>query len=860
MLSVLAVALVLGACGRSATSGGSPPGSSKVADYHYAVPVDQASPWPEMRHDQANTGESPIVAHYDGGKPWSFPTGNSIFSTPVIGGHGTVYVGSADHSFYAISSAGHLAWKFETGNLIDSAAVLGQPASAGGPVPVTVGSGDDFLYKLRTSPADLSPAARVVWKYQAPPPPSAGQKVSWWEGNVEMGYGGTLLAGNTGGAAYALHPDGTLAWRYAPGNSVWTAAAVAPDGSTYWGSLSGTIFALDRNGHLEWTVGTLGFVIASPALGTDGTLYGASFDGKVYAIDAANGKVEWTYPTADNIYGSPALITGPSGRTTAIVVASTDGSVYALSPSGQLIWRYDTGAVIRSSPAVGAAPPGDPAGHIVYVGAADGRLYAIDASSGQRRWSFDTTSTNPVARDRNQLNSSPALGTTGVVIGSEDGSVWSVPYDYCLHAKDPRCSVGPGAPLPADATVTYLVTPSGATEATLDPTTAATSVLPFRLVVRRKGVALDAGFDARNPPRVTIDPSVPFTTALSGDGHDLFVVPQGFLQPGAQYRVTISGDYKVAPPPLGDGSTGAVQTTLRLSVPATGAGPLPLSVGRNSVSALDLTGMAIPLPAFLSSVNAIGFDSYDWIVSTLSISPPDGQGDGHVLLFVVGAKRGAGGSETVDPATSFAFPLEGTYHGNMISVASSDVSLTFSFGSVPMQEFMLRMQLNRKLDSPSPPSLYGVSHCADIPYYGPLLLSVTDLCNASGDLVASGMYQVSGLPTSPAATRPSGVSVGSMTLTRPSGGSAGSFGATVNVAAGMRYPAAAHVVTVVLTDAKTGALVPLDYHALTTVTTGATGQLDGVTLRIPAGTTLPAGVTATVVTDAFPLATEQFGA
>ena len=483
-----------------------------------------------MRHDQRNTGDSSIVARYHGDAPWSFTTGSGIFSTPVIGGNGTVYFGSADTYFYAVSPSGRLVWKFKTGNIIDSAAVLGRTGT--GATTVTFGSGDGYVYQLRSATSGSAATDRVIWRYQVPKGGSAAQSVSWWEGNVELAPDGTLLAGNTGGGAFALHPKGTLRFEHQTGNSVWTAAAVSPDGSTYWGSLNGTILALDAAGTLRWSVSTLGFVVASPALGSDGTLYGASFDGKVYAINDQTGAVEWTYQTADNIYSSPALVTDAEGRTTAVVVASTDGSVYSLSPSGQLLWRYDTGDVVRSSPVVGLAPPGDPAGHIVYVGSGDGRLYALDAADGRRRWSFDTTATSPSLRDRNDLNSSPALGATGVYIGSEDGSLWYVPYDYCLHRSDQRCARGPGTSFPANATTVYLVTPGGSTVTAATAEASPVSVLPLRLAVRRNGVSVDAAFDAADPPTVTVTPPVPLTTSLSGDGHYLFVAPTGFLDQG----------------------------------------------------------------------------------------------------------------------------------------------------------------------------------------------------------------------------------------------------------------------------------------------------------------------------------------
>ena len=64
------------------------------------------------------------MARYRGDRPWSFKTGRGIFSTPVIGGDGTIYVGSADTYFYAISKDGRLRWRLKTGGLIDAAGAL----------------------------------------------------------------------------------------------------------------------------------------------------------------------------------------------------------------------------------------------------------------------------------------------------------------------------------------------------------------------------------------------------------------------------------------------------------------------------------------------------------------------------------------------------------------------------------------------------------------------------------------------------------------------------------------------------------------------------------------------------------------
>jgi len=184
----------------------------------------------------------------------------------VIGGDGAVYVGSADGGFHALNPDGTRRWRFETRGIIDSAAVIGRYDPALGTSPITVGSGDERLHHLRSDPQDLPAARRVIWTHRADQRSTTGQRVNWWEGNVEAGADGTLFAGNTGGSAYAVHPDGTAKWVFPTGNSVWTSAAIGDDGTTHWGSLDLSVHAVDAAGTERWKTGTLGFVVSSPAL------------------------------------------------------------------------------------------------------------------------------------------------------------------------------------------------------------------------------------------------------------------------------------------------------------------------------------------------------------------------------------------------------------------------------------------------------------------------------------------------------------------------------------------------------------------------------------------------------------------
>ena len=60
-----------------------------------------------------------------------------------------------------------------------------------------------------------------------------------------------------------------------------------------------------------------------------------------------------------------------------------------------------------SSPAI--------AGGRVYVGSSDGKLYVLDAATGQKRWEFDAG---------DAITASPAIAAGRVVVGSQDGRIY----------------------------------------------------------------------------------------------------------------------------------------------------------------------------------------------------------------------------------------------------------------------------------------------------------------------------------------------------------------------------------------------------------------------------------------------------
>jgi eukaryotic-like serine/threonine-protein kinase len=100
-------------------------------------------------------------------------------------------------------------------------------------------------------------------------------------------------------------------------------------------------------------------------------------------------------------------------------VGSCDNKLYALNAStGTKKWSYTTGGEIQSSPAV--------VNGLVYVGSFDQKLYALNASNGTKKWSYTTGGL---------VASSPAVANGVVYVGSSNGDLAIVGSLYALDAR-----------------------------------------------------------------------------------------------------------------------------------------------------------------------------------------------------------------------------------------------------------------------------------------------------------------------------------------------------------------------------------------------------------------------------------------
>ena len=86
----------------------------------------------------------------DGTKKRSFATNARVQSSPAVGFDGTIYFGSDDDNFYAITPSGNLKWSYEVGQNVTSSAAIAPDGT------VYFGGRDNNFYALRSSSAGLA--------------------------------------------------------------------------------------------------------------------------------------------------------------------------------------------------------------------------------------------------------------------------------------------------------------------------------------------------------------------------------------------------------------------------------------------------------------------------------------------------------------------------------------------------------------------------------------------------------------------------------------------------------------------------------------------------------------------------------
>jgi hypothetical protein len=177
------------------------------------------------------------------------------------------------------------------------------------------------------------------------------------------------------------------------------------------------------------------WITPSPTI-AGGCLFGADMDYSIYCLNAVSGNLIWNFDAGGSVVSSPA-VSGDSLYCGSIFDLSL-GTIYCLSTStGTQQWHYNATARVDSSPAVVAG--------LVYVGSDDGKVMCLDAAAGDLVWNY--TAGPPVWNYdiSREVLSSPAISGGRLYVGCDDGNVYclttaSIPPAPTLNVPSPTFS------------------------------------------------------------------------------------------------------------------------------------------------------------------------------------------------------------------------------------------------------------------------------------------------------------------------------------------------------------------------------------------------------------------------------------
>ena len=262
------------------------------------------------------------------------------------------------------------------------------------------------------------------------------------------------------GEVFVATRNGTFALDVGTGATVWRnpvargfSSPAVFDNSVIVGTMNGTVVRLNAtNGKVQWETRLLvqtGFsgITSSPKVTFDriviGTFNESGGPGEVVSLWAGNGTVAWRYPTGSIHYSSPAVADGTvyigvmgSYNTTSQVAFNPPFGVLALSSDkGLEKWFFPTAVSVAASPAI--------AGSRLLVPSKDGKLYAIDRENGTLDWT--------VAVDAGI--SSPAVFRDTVFVGGGTFGLGGRVVALAVANGSQRWSFSPNGPV--QASVTY---------------------------------------------------------------------------------------------------------------------------------------------------------------------------------------------------------------------------------------------------------------------------------------------------------------------------------------------------------------------------------------------------------------------
>jgi outer membrane protein assembly factor BamB len=397
-----------------------------VASLAFLVPAT-AQEEPTWSQFQGGPGHAGVLA--DGPPPpyrvaWTLPApAGDALSGAVVAGDLVVSVG--EEAVYGIDVA--------------SGAVQWQIPRAGGPLSVPAigmaGGRRILVYLEGPGPVDAAgPASPSASPSGGDPTPTTAPSPSS-AATDEEGDTSTLVAVALG--------DRTELWR-TPLEGLSRSGVTIDGANAFVGDQGGTVAAISlEDGAVTWSQ-KLDGLVDTPLAVSDGHVYAVARNADtpqvvVAAFDAASGEQGWPSVV---LQASSTAGSSPTAGEGSVFVGSADRWVRALD-AGDGAERWASLALSLFSPATSLAFDGES----VFAADISGGLYRLDANDGERRWSYQL---NEIV-----FRSSPVVSGSSVLLGLGDGRLVAIDVSsgHLVWESDPSPGLVGTIALSTDAAI-----------------------------------------------------------------------------------------------------------------------------------------------------------------------------------------------------------------------------------------------------------------------------------------------------------------------------------------------------------------------------------------------------------------------
>ncbi len=394
-------------------------------------------------------GQKVLAIDLKSGKlEWEQPTEKFVIQHPSIGTDGTVYVipwriSSRMYAFYPHYSTVQIKWTKDIAGFFSTAPAIGLDGV------IYAGAGSRLIAINPQNGADK-------WIFTTPIAPAGYPTIRNITSEPVVGNNGTIYfsaitADDTGGALFAIHPEGYPKWFFSSGTTIYTSPVLAKDETIFYPA--DKLHVLDKYGKEIWSKEAAGSL--NPVLAPDGSTYFGSWEHNgISAISGSHGGLTTAHWPAfannfghsaqhdDSFVGIPPTITVQPEN---LIIKTSQTATFSVSVTGdpEIKYQWYEGVAGDKSRPVGTdsvytSPPlTKMTSYWVEVENEFGKDESITVivstgSEGEVKWFYNTNPTNNRNED-GEIMGGVALAKDGTLyFGVHDGRLMAMNQDGTL--------------------------------------------------------------------------------------------------------------------------------------------------------------------------------------------------------------------------------------------------------------------------------------------------------------------------------------------------------------------------------------------------------------------------------------------